>query len=77
MIFRAIRADSCSKVYAAFMEEGGKGADNGIWFTRALSMFNKVVTACFGMSLDPQFEDFISEIKEAYYDLGIEATTKV
>ena len=52
-------------------------AEKGLPYSRALILFDKLVSSCFGMTLDPRYEELISEFREAYCDLGITVTPKV
>ena len=68
---------SIGKLEEAFLLEGGEVLVKGMPFIKALRLFDTVVTSCFGMALDPQFEDHISAFKEAYLGLGISVTPKI
>ena len=61
----------------AFIGEGADVAEKGLPFSRALSLFDKIVTSCFGITLDPTYEELISEFREANCDLGITVTPKI
>lgn len=46
-------------------------------YVHVLRCLHKIVVACFGMELDPDFEDCIKDFKEVYLTLGISVTPKV
>ena len=46
-------------------------------FVETLRLFDKVVTACFGQTLDPAYEEHISNFSKQYRTLGITVTPKV
>ena len=46
-------------------------------YVHILRCFYYVVKSCFGMTLDPQYDTYIKEVKCAYKDLDITITTKV
>ena len=46
-------------------------------FIKALKFFKSIVSACFGVNFDPQYEELIFAFNKAYLDLGISVTPKV
>ena len=46
-------------------------------YVHILRCLNKIVLACFGMDLDPDFNNYINEFKDLYCTLGISVTPKV
>ena len=46
-------------------------------FTQTLRLFEKVVTACFGQTLDPGYKDNIDAFARQYRSLDISVTPKV
>ena len=49
----------------------------GLPFIKAFKEFDKVVSSCFGLTLDPSFETHLQEFKESYTELDISVTIKV
>ena len=48
-----------------------------VLFTRTISLFNQVVSSCFGQQLDPGFKVAINKFSSYYRRLGISVTPKV
>ena len=46
-------------------------------YVHILRCLYKVILACFGMDLDPDFKKYINEFKDVYITLGISVTPKV
>ena len=46
-------------------------------FVETLRKLDRVVTACFGQTLDPQYDDFIDAFSKQYRSLDISVTPKV
>lgn len=46
-------------------------------FVRTLTDFDRVVKACFGIELDPNYKLYINNFKKSYLDLGVSVTPKV
>ena len=52
-------------------------ATKALPFVEALRQLDKVVTACFGQSLDPEYENHIAAFSKQYRSLDISITPKV
>ena len=50
---------------------------NGLPYLAAFRAFDKVVSGCFGLDLDPEYTNYITNFEEAYSALGISITPKV
>ena len=59
------------------MLEGPQEIRKGVPYIKVLSLFDKVVDTCFGMTLKPKYEEAILAFKEAYMELGVSITPKV
>ena len=59
------------------MSEGNDVQAQGLLYLRALRCFDRVVSSCFGMTLDPGYIEAITDFKDAYGDLNISITPKV
>ena len=46
-------------------------------YFHALRCLHRVVVTCFGMTLEPEYEENIEQFAEIYLDLGISVTPKV
>ena len=46
-------------------------------FVETLRKFDEIVTACFGQTLDPKYEEHIAAFSELYKGLNISVTPKV
>ena len=61
----------------ALYAEGEETAEKGMPFIKALGLFDRIVNACFGMTLKPEYEQLILSFKAVYLELGITVTPKV
>ena len=50
---------------------------NGLPFIQTFRAFSKVVSSCFGVSLQEDYEVHILEFRRLYLELGISVTPKV
>ena len=62
---------------AHLLKQPSKVADNGLPYIKAFRALDKVVNACFGVDLNPEYKNFIEEFREAYLDLGVSISPKV
>jgi len=46
-------------------------------YVNAFKCLNDVISSCFGMVLDTEYEHYIAQFKDVYIDLGISITPKV
>lgn len=46
-------------------------------FVKAFRTFNIVVSACFGMDLDPNYVQYIDAFRQCYHDTGVRITPKI
>ena len=50
---------------------------NGLPYVQTMRAFSKVVSSCFGMSLEESYKDDIAEFKRLYLSLKVSITPKV
>ena len=58
-------------------QENNKMLLEGLPYIAAFRAFDKVVHACFGMELDPEYKEHIAKFSQLYRELGISVTPKV
>ena len=59
------------------LSEGPEEISKGMPLIKVLSLFDRVVETCFGMTLKPEYQEAILAFKEAYMELGVTVTPKV
>ena len=59
------------------MRESEESIIEGLPFIRTFRAFDRVVSKCFGVELQPDYEVAIQQFKIAYLGLGISVTPKV
>ena len=60
-----------------FYSGGDEVVVRGLPYIKALRLFDRVVSSCFGMTLQPGYEEAIESFHKAYLELEISVTPKV
>lgn len=61
----------------ALRKESSMAMVEGLPYITTFRAFNKVVVACFGMELAPDYKDHIAKFSQLYRELDISVTPKV
>ena len=61
----------------ALRKESSMAMVEGLPYITTFRAFNKVVEACFGMELAPDYKDHIAKFSQLYRELDISVTPKV